>query len=240
MALTVLPLDLARWDETARDCLVLPVFKDDRPLRGAAGLADWRLCGRLSRLVSGHRATSEAGETLLLPPGRRLRFQRVMWFGLGDAKGYTDDRFRADLAWILGVVTRAGVTDWALQLPGPRVGVDRRAPRRRDHPRGSAARRPGDHAPRGSGGSEGHRRAAAQPALAGAQPRLGPAGQAPATKSTSHTPTGASWSSRKPAGSRPQRGWLHDVKLTPDPAGSCHREDNQPPFLPGRGRSVRR
>ena len=26
MALTVLPLDLARWDEAGRDCLVLPVL----------------------------------------------------------------------------------------------------------------------------------------------------------------------------------------------------------------------
>jgi hypothetical protein len=121
--LSVLPLDLARWDETARDLLVLPVFKDDRPLRGAAGLADWRLCGRLSRLVKASRATAEAGETMLLPPGRRLRFQRVMWFGLGDAKGYTDDRFRKDLAWILGVVTKAGATDWALQLPGRASGL---------------------------------------------------------------------------------------------------------------------
>ena len=98
MALSVLPLDLARWDEAPRDCLVLPVFKDDRPLRGAAGLADWRLCGRLSRLIKANRATAEAGETLLLPPGRRLRFARVLWFGLGDAKGYSDERFRKDLA----------------------------------------------------------------------------------------------------------------------------------------------
>ena len=57
MSLSVLPLDLARWDESARDCLVLPVFKDDRPLRGAAGLADWRLCGRLrSEGVAQHEA----------------------------------------------------------------------------------------------------------------------------------------------------------------------------------------
>jgi hypothetical protein len=123
MALNVLPLDLARWDEAARDCLVLPVFKDDRPLRGAAGLADWRLCGRLSRLVKASRATADAGETMLLPPGRRLRFGRVMWFGLGEAKGYTDDRFRKDLAWILGVVTRANVSDWSLQLPGRASGL---------------------------------------------------------------------------------------------------------------------
>lgn len=123
MALSVLPLDLARWDESARDTLVLPVFKDDRPLRGAAGLADWRLCGRLSRLVKSQRATAESGETLLLPPGRRLRFSRILWFGLGDAKGYTDARFRDDLAWILDVVTAAGVTDWALQPPGRASGL---------------------------------------------------------------------------------------------------------------------
>jgi hypothetical protein len=123
MALSVLPLDLARWDETARDTLVLPVFKDDRPLRGAAGLADWRLCGRLSRLLKSNKATADAGETMLLPPGRRLKFSRVIWFGLGDAKGYTDDRFRQDLKWILEVVSKAGSTDWALQAPGRASGL---------------------------------------------------------------------------------------------------------------------
>ena len=123
MPLSVLPLDLARWDESARDALVLPVFKDDRPLRGAAGLADWRLCGRLSRLVKSNRATAEAGETLLFPPGRRLPFSRILWFGLGDARGYSDERFRRDLARILEVVTAAGAADWALQAPGRASGV---------------------------------------------------------------------------------------------------------------------
>ncbi len=121
--LTVLPLDLARWDETARDCLVLPVFKDDRPLRGAAGLVDWRLCGKLSRLVKAQRASADAGEQLLLPPGRRLRFTRIFWFGLGDAKGYNEERFRKDLAWILGTLTKAGVKDWVVQMPGCASGL---------------------------------------------------------------------------------------------------------------------
>jgi Cytosol aminopeptidase family, N-terminal domain len=121
--LSVLPLDLARWDESARDALVLPVFKDDRPLRGAAGLADWRLCGRLSRLVKSNRATAEAGETLLFPPGRRLRFSRILWFGLGDARGYSDERFRRDLARIVEVVAAAGAADWVLQAPGRASGL---------------------------------------------------------------------------------------------------------------------
>ena len=123
MALSVLPLDLARWDETTRDALVLAVFKDDRPLRGAAGLADWRMCGRLSRLVKLQRAHGEAGETLMLPPGRRLPFARILWFGLGDAKGYSEDRFRKDVTWILDVSKTAGVTDWALQMPGRATGL---------------------------------------------------------------------------------------------------------------------
>ena len=55
--------------------------------------------------------------------GRRWRFSRVVGCGLGDAKGYTEDRFGKDLAWILGVVTRAGVKDWALQLPGRASGL---------------------------------------------------------------------------------------------------------------------
>jgi hypothetical protein len=123
MALSVLPLDLARWDEVARDCLVLPVFKDDRPLRGAAGLADWRLCGRLSRLLKSNRASADAGESMLLPPGRRLKFSRLLWFGLGESRGYSDERFKKDLAWILEVVAKAGVTSWALQAPGRASGV---------------------------------------------------------------------------------------------------------------------
>jgi len=123
MSISILPLDLARWDESARDCLVLAVFRDDRPLRGAAGLADWRMCGRLSSLLKSERATGATGETMLLPPGRRLRFSRVLWFGLGDARGYNDERFRKDLGWITGVVRNAGAKDWALQAPGRASGM---------------------------------------------------------------------------------------------------------------------
>jgi hypothetical protein len=123
LPLSVLPLDLARWDESQRDTIVLPVFKTDRPLRGAAGLVDWRLCGRLSRLLKANRATGEAGETIMLPPGRRLRFKKIIWFGLGDAKGYSDDRFKHDLGWIADVIAKAGVTEWALQAPGRASGV---------------------------------------------------------------------------------------------------------------------
>lgn len=123
MPITLLPLDLARWDEHDRDTLVVSTFVDERPLRGAAGLTDWRLCGKLSRLIKSERQSGVRGETLLLPPGRRLRWKRLLWFGLGGSPGYPEERFKADIAWILEVAAKAGAKDLALQAPGRATGI---------------------------------------------------------------------------------------------------------------------
>jgi Cytosol aminopeptidase family, N-terminal domain len=121
--LSLLPLDLARWDEVKKDALLLPFYTDERPLRGAAGLADWRLCGRLTRLLRSRRLQGGRGETLLLPPGRRLSFGRVMLFGLGPSIGYGDEQLRRDVRWMREVATKAGVKDFALEAPGRATGV---------------------------------------------------------------------------------------------------------------------
>lgn len=122
MPLAVAPLSLPRWDEEAWEALVVGVFEDERPLRGAAGLADWRLCGRLSRLLEAGRATGAAGEALMLPPGRRLTARRLLWFGLGPSRGYDEARAAGDVRRIAGVVRDAGVTRWAFQVPGRATG----------------------------------------------------------------------------------------------------------------------
>lgn len=121
--LHVLAADLAKWDEADRDALLLPIFADERPLRGAAGLADWRLNGRLSRLLRARKASGDRGETVLLPPGRRLRFARVMLFGLGESKGYGEERYRADIRRIREVAQQAGIEQYAIQAPGRATGL---------------------------------------------------------------------------------------------------------------------
>ncbi|MBL8627120.1 MAG: peptidase M17 [Myxococcales bacterium] len=123
MKLSLLPLDLGKWDETPREALLLPVFSDERPLRGAAGLSDWRLCGRLTRLCKAGRLVGSRGETMMLPPGRRLPFKRVFLFGLGPSSGYRDTSLRDDLRWMREVVAAAGVRDFALEAPGRATGV---------------------------------------------------------------------------------------------------------------------
>ncbi len=121
--LHVLAADLAKWDEADRDALVLPIFADERPLRGAAGLADWRLNGRLSRLLRAKKASGDRGETVLLPPGRRLRFARVRLYGLGESKGYGEDRYRADVRRIREIAAQAGMESYAIQAPGRASGL---------------------------------------------------------------------------------------------------------------------
>ncbi|MBP9206810.1 MAG: peptidase M17 [Kofleriaceae bacterium] len=123
MSLSILPLDLGRWDEAGQGTLVLTSFVDERPLRGAAGLADWRLCGRLSRLLRGDKVSGQRGETLMLPPGRRLPFTRLVWFGLGQSAGYGEDRLRTDLTWIAEVLDLAQLGPIALQPPGRATGL---------------------------------------------------------------------------------------------------------------------
>ena len=123
MAVHFLGADLARWDACSADALVLSFFVDERPLRGAAGLADWRLGGRLSRMIQRERLSGRRGETMMLPPGRRLGFGRIILFGLGDAKNFGEDVFRQHVRWIRDVAARAGASHYALQPPGRSRGL---------------------------------------------------------------------------------------------------------------------
>jgi hypothetical protein len=101
------------------DLVIVGVAVDDRPLRGAAGRVDWRLCGQLSRLVASERFSGKWGEAALIGVAGGLRAPLVLALGLGF-------RIRLGaLAWeALGEdsVKRAlalGVGSVALGLPDP-------------------------------------------------------------------------------------------------------------------------
>jgi hypothetical protein len=125
MPVHFLDTELSRWDELDRpgDALLLTFFKDERPLRGAAGLADWRLCGKLSRLIRRKRLSGKRGEQLMLPPGRRLPFARVMLFGLGDSRKFDEEIYRQHVRWIRDVAARAKIDRYATQPPGRATGM---------------------------------------------------------------------------------------------------------------------
>ena len=123
MSVHLLGAELARWDEVEGGALLLTFFEDERPLRGATGLADWRLCGRLSRLIKRGKVTGTRGETLLFPPGKRLPFSHLFLFGLGDTRSFNEDVYREQVRWIHGVAVRAKIGTYAIQPPGRATGL---------------------------------------------------------------------------------------------------------------------
>jgi Cytosol aminopeptidase family, N-terminal domain len=142
MEITLLPLDLARWDQApGADLCVAPVFSDVRPLRGVAGLVDWRLNGHLSERLREERFVGARGERLLLP-SRRLPWRAVLALGLGSTRDFDDDRFREALDTAFSVSRGMGAATLAVGLPGRETGkVDperaaglfRQAAHERDH-----------------------------------------------------------------------------------------------------------
>lgn len=122
MEVFFLPVDLGRWDESARgDLLAVPVWSDVRPLRAAAGLVDWRLCGKLSDCLRDRRFSGAEGEKLLLPT-HRFPWPTVLVLGVGSSGEFSEERCRTALAAILGTARGLSKTALALALPGRDIG----------------------------------------------------------------------------------------------------------------------
>jgi hypothetical protein len=118
-AVSLLPVDLARWDRARPgDLLFVPVWTDVRPLRGAAGLLDWRMCGRLSGFLLGGQLTGAEGEQMLFPTGNRLVWRLVLVAGAGPRAEFTEKRLRALVRRTLGALRGLKVSRVAMALPG--------------------------------------------------------------------------------------------------------------------------
>ena len=164
MAVSFLASDLGKWDqlESAPETLVLPFFSDERPLRGAAGLCDWRLCGRLSRLLQAGRVGGQLGETTLYPPGKRLPFARLLLVGLGAADRFDEAAAKKASAVIADRMRRLTPRPLRAGAAGPFDGPALGATGARDLPGSDRRRwRPRDRrvGRRAEGSRRGHPRA---------------------------------------------------------------------------------
>lgn len=82
------------FERIAADLAVAGFFLDERPLRGAAGRADWRLCGLVSELVGSGRLRGKMGEATLVPTLGRMGARSVLLLGLGRRSSFRVGRAR--------------------------------------------------------------------------------------------------------------------------------------------------
>lgn len=118
MDLRFVPPDLRKLDAVRGEALGVGIFSDQRPLRGASGLVDWRLGGFLSRQLQAGRVTGAAHELTLVPTNGRLSLEKVVIVGLGSAERFDGATFEASCRALLDALHGARVRSSFIALPG--------------------------------------------------------------------------------------------------------------------------
>ncbi|MFN0063343.1 MAG: M17 family peptidase N-terminal domain-containing protein [Myxococcaceae bacterium] len=117
--MNTLPLALETLDKhLGADALLLFIGEDERPLQGLSGMVDWRMCGRLSRLLQENFFQGSAGETLLLPSMGRIDAPRIFVMGVGPLASLTSPGVEHLLARGVEVLQKAKISSVALEPPG--------------------------------------------------------------------------------------------------------------------------
>jgi hypothetical protein len=74
---------LAKLDELDSEVLVATVHTDVRPARGVVGLCDFRMGGRISKLLQSGFVSGAHGEVVMVPGKPFLSFDKILLFGAG-------------------------------------------------------------------------------------------------------------------------------------------------------------
>jgi hypothetical protein len=82
-------LETRPLERVRAELAVVAFFEGERPLRGSAGRADWRLCGALSELLARGRLAGARGEALLVTCEGALRVPRIVALGLGRRDAFS-------------------------------------------------------------------------------------------------------------------------------------------------------
>jgi hypothetical protein len=112
----VIEMDDQPVERVRADLLVAPFFAGERPLRGAAGRLDWRLCGHLSEMLRRSAFEGAPGDLILVPTGASARAPRALLVGLGERSGFSPRQLRPAVASALAKARalRAGIVAVAL------------------------------------------------------------------------------------------------------------------------------
>jgi len=114
---------LRKLDLAGTEVLVATLASDERPPQGVAGLADWRLAGRISRIIESGFATGEVGEVLLVPGKPKLPFDKIVLFGVGARAAFNERVFRAVVERMLATLEGLRARTAVVELPGRHFGA---------------------------------------------------------------------------------------------------------------------
>ncbi len=115
--------ELAALDGSGADVIACGLFEDERPMRGLAAVADFRLAGRLSAYLRRGELTGVMGEAFLFPPRPRLSAEKLVVFGWGPSTGLDEAACERAIRRIVIALVGLGAKRTVLELPGRARGL---------------------------------------------------------------------------------------------------------------------
>jgi len=109
-------------DKMDGEVIVAFIFTDQKPVRGAAALLDWRLNGILTRNLLEGTLDGVIGQRLVVMGGHRVNADWVMFFGCGTAQSLDAIQLENLLGQILVLLQQAGFRRVALAITSPFKG----------------------------------------------------------------------------------------------------------------------
>jgi hypothetical protein len=123
MELRYVPPELGALDGASAELVLCPVWSDVRPFQGLAGLADFRLAGRLSWLAQRGFVTGAEGEAVLLPGRPKLPFSQLVLVGAGVREAFDEVVLLAVVERLLRIAAGLGASSCVVELPGRADGL---------------------------------------------------------------------------------------------------------------------
>lgn len=110
-------------DEVDAQLALILAYRDIRPLKGQAGLLDWRMNGYLSRLMMENKFSGILGEALLMPSGGRVAARELLVLGLGNFREIGDQNIPNYVSLILEKILRKKDKAFCLSLSDLATGM---------------------------------------------------------------------------------------------------------------------
>ncbi len=103
-------------DEVPSQLALVTAFQDVRPLKGRAGLVDWRLNGKLSHLIQKSKFSGDRGESLLMPTRGRIDSRELLLLGVGPRRALSEAEIPSLLTLIVEKIVHKKSGSFSLSL----------------------------------------------------------------------------------------------------------------------------
>lgn len=103
-------------DRVAAELVLLMYYQDEVPLKGLLGMVDWRVNGKLSRLIQRGVFSGNAREMLLMPAERRFKADKLVLLGLGRRADFEEGHIPQVFDFIFQTASRMRASQICLSI----------------------------------------------------------------------------------------------------------------------------